>query len=79
MKSFKDFISEATTIDLDKITDKKLNKLAWNALKKKQKVFFNAEEQEVKTWNDLKKEVDSVNDLYKYTDWKSVTAKGKSY
>jgi len=71
MKTFKEFISEATVkpIDIDKIKDKALNKKALQIIKKKQKAFYNDDEQEVDTWNNLKKDVDSLNDLYKYTNW----------
>lgn len=79
MKGFKEFLAEAKTVDLDQIKDSKLNKLAWKLLKKGQKVYYSPSEKEVASWNDLKKEVPNVNDLFKYTDYMAVIAPGKQY
>jgi hypothetical protein len=78
MKKFKDFLEEATTIDLDMIKDPKLNKKAWNILKKKQKAYYSAEDNEVLSAADVKKDVGSVSDLFKFTDYVTVTAVGKA-
>ena len=67
------------TIDLDMIKNKDLNKKAWKLLKKGGKVYYSADEQSVDSWATLKKGVDSVADLYKYTDYLSIIAPGKIY
>lgn len=78
MKSFKEYLTEAKTIDLDAITDPKLNKKAWNIIKKKQKAYYSAEDKEVLSAAEVKKEVGSVTDLFKYTDYVVVTSVGKA-
>ena len=67
------------TIDIDKIKDKKLNKEAFALLKKGQKAYYSETDQAVISGSDVKKEIGSTNDLFKFTDYKSVVAPGKKY
>jgi hypothetical protein len=79
MKTFKELMTEAKmkTINIDDIKDKSLNKKAWSILKKKQKAYYSETDNEVVSHEEVKKSVGSIDDLFKFTDYKSVVAPGK--
>ncbi len=77
MKTFKELCEEPKTIDIDLIKDKSMNKKAFATMKRGQNVFYSKTDDKLATWSQLKGDVDSLNDLFKYTDYRQVIAPGK--